>query len=132
VGRVKQENQAEEKKSNAFRQKELPQQIWRTSPCFRAANCWLSVEGDCGADSPHRVVIAFYWLKGLRIVLARQARETRPKWSFREIGARGHGKCRSLWRVVGRHRRQSSLGSLSFDHASLKADHSVIAELHSD
>jgi len=79
-------------------------------------NCWLSVDeireaipltgGDC-----------FLLAKGTSIVL-RDSPRTRPRWTFREIGARANG---NVARCGGGGSPTTIVcGSLSFDRASLK------------
>ena len=79
-------------------------------------NCWLSVEridepipltgGDC-----------FLLARGTSIVL-RDSPRTRPKWTFREIGARANGNVAHCG--GGGAPTTIVCGSLSFDEASLK------------
>ncbi len=79
-------------------------------------NCWLSVEGIpdpiplTGGD-------CFLLARGTSIVL-RDTPRTRPKWSFREIGASANGNVA----LCGGGGAPTTIvcGSLSFDHASLK------------
>src|ERR1700731_4257868 len=79
-------------------------------------NCWLSVEGI-----PDPIPLAggdcFLLAKGTSIVL-RDSPRTRPKWSFREIGAKANGNVA----LCGGGGAPTTFvwGSLSFDRASLK------------
>src|ERR1019366_5462889 len=71
---------------------------------------------DSGADSPHRGD-CFLLARGTSIVL-RDSPRTRPRWSFREIGARA--KSNVAHYGGGGAPTTIVCGSLSFDRASLK------------
>jgi len=107
---VKQKNQTEEKVTTSDK-KMSPTDLAHFAMLSRG-NCWLSVEGIpdpiplTGGD-------CFLVAKGTSIVL-RDSPRTRPRWSFREIGAK------------------ASSNVVQFRSRQLEADHSVIAELHSD
>ena len=111
---VKQENQAEEKVTHSGKE---------TSPADLAhfamlsrGNCWLSVEG-IAEPMPLTGGDCFLLAKGTSIVL-RDSPRTRPKWSFREIGARANGNVAHYG--GGGAPTTIVCGSLSFDHASLR------------
>ena len=111
---VKQENQAEDKVTPSGE---------RTSPTDLAhfamlsrGNCWLSVEG-ISEPIPLTGGDCFLLAKGTSIVL-RDSPRTRPKWTFREIGARANGNVA----LCGGGGAPTTIvcGSFSFDRASLK------------
>jgi AraC-like DNA-binding protein len=79
-------------------------------------NCWLSVEG-VPEPIPLTGGDCFLLARGTSIVL-RDSPETRPKWTFREIGASANGNVA----VCGDGGAPTTIvcGSLSFDRASLK------------
>ncbi len=79
-------------------------------------NCWLSVEG-VPEPIPLTGGDCFLLARGTSIVL-RDSPETRPKWTFREIGASANGNVA----VCGGGGAPTTIvcGSLSFDRASLK------------
>jgi AraC-like DNA-binding protein len=79
-------------------------------------NCWLSVEG-IPEPIPLTGGDCFLLAKGTSIVL-RDSPRTRPKVSFREIGARANGNV--VLYGGGGAPTTIVCGSLSFDHASLK------------
>jgi AraC-like DNA-binding protein len=79
-------------------------------------NCWLSVEGI-----PERIPLTggdcFLLARGTSIVL-RDSPRTRPKWTFREIGAKANGNVAHYG--GGGAPTTIVCGSFSFDRASLK------------
>jgi AraC-like DNA-binding protein len=79
-------------------------------------NCWLSVEG-IEEPIPLTGGDCFLLARGTSIVL-RDSPRTRPKWTFREIGARANGNVA----LCGGGGAPTTIvcGSLSFDEASLK------------
>jgi AraC-like DNA-binding protein len=79
-------------------------------------NCWLSVEG-IEEPIPLTGGDCFLLARGTSIVL-RDSPRTRPKWNFREIGARANGNVA----LCGGGGAPATVvcGSLSFDEASLK------------
>jgi AraC-like DNA-binding protein len=79
-------------------------------------NCWLSVEG-IEEPIPLTGGDCFLLARGTSIVLRDNPR-TRPKWTFREIGARANGNVA----LCGGGGAPTTIvcGSLSFDEASLK------------
>src|SRR3984893_4785566 len=79
-------------------------------------NCWLSVEGIL-EPIPLTGGDCFLLAKGTSIVL-RDSPRTRPRWTFREIGARANGNV--AFYGGGGAPTTIVCGSLSFDHASLK------------
>ena len=79
-------------------------------------NCWLSVEG-IPEPIPLTGGDCFVLARGTSIVL-RDSPRTRPKWSFREIGARAN--CNVAHYGGGGAPTTIVCGSLSFDRASLK------------
>src|ERR1700740_3726063 len=111
---VKQENQTEEKITTSDK-KMSPTDLAHFAMLSRG-NCWLSVEGIpdpiplTGGD-------CFLLAKGTSIVL-RDSPRTRPRWSFREIGAKANGNVA----LCGGGGAPTTLvrGSLSFDRASLR------------
>ena len=111
---VKQENQAEDKVTPSGE---------RTSPTDLAhfamlsrGNCWLSVAG-ISEPIPLTGGDCFLLAKGTSIVL-RDSPRTRPKWTFREIGATANGNVA----LCGGGGAPTTIvcGSFSFDRASLK------------
>jgi AraC-like DNA-binding protein len=79
-------------------------------------NCWLSVEGFA-EPIPLNGGDCFLLAKGTSIVL-RDSPRTRPRWSFREIGAKANGNVA----LCGGGGAPTTIvcGSLSFDRASLR------------
>jgi Cupin len=79
-------------------------------------NCWLSVEG-IAEPIPLTGGDCFLLAKGTSIVL-RDSLRTRPRWSFREIGAKANGNVA----LCGGGGAPTTIvcGSLSFDRASLR------------
>jgi AraC-like DNA-binding protein len=80
-------------------------------------NCWLSVDG-IPEPIPLTGGDCFLLAKGTSIIL-RDSPRTRPRWTFREIGARANG---NVARCGGGGSPTTIVcGSLSFDRASLKS-----------
>ncbi len=111
---VKQENQAEEKVTPSDR-KMAPTDLAHFAMVSRG-NCWLSVDG-IAEPIPLTGGDCFLLAKGTSIVL-RDSLRTRPKWSFREIGAKANGNVA----LCGGGGAPTTIvcGSLSFDRASLR------------
>src|SRR3954466_15958722 len=111
---VTQENQTEEKVTPSDK-KMAPTDLAHFAMLSRG-NCWLSVEG-IPESIPLTGGDCFLLARGTSIVL-RDSPRTRPKWSFREIGAKANNN------VVhcggGGAPTTIVCGSLSFDRASLK------------
>ena len=111
---VKQENQTEEKVTPSDK-KMSPTDLAHFAMLSRG-NCWLSVEGIpdpiplTGGD-------CFLVAKGTSIVL-RDSPRTRPRWSFREIGAKANSNVAHCG--GGGAPTTIVCGSFSFDRASLK------------
>jgi AraC-like DNA-binding protein len=103
------------RKSHAFRQKDFPNRLAHFAMLSRG-NCWLSVEG-IPEPIPLTGGDCFLLAKGTSIVL-RDSPRTRPKWSFREIGAKANGNV--VLYGGGGAPTTIVCGSLSFDRASLK------------
>src|SRR5207244_11227488 len=82
----------------------------------RRGSCWLGVEGSA-EPIPLSGGDCFLLAKGTSIVL-RDSPRTRPRWSFREIGAKANGNVA----LCGGGGAPTTIvcGSLSFDRASLK------------
>src|SRR4029077_17650719 len=110
---VKQENQAEENVTPPDK-KMSPTDLAHFAMLSRG-NCWLSVEG-IAEPIPLTGGDCFLLAKGTSIVL-RDSPRTRPRWSFREIGA----KAQSNVAHYGGGGAPTTIvcGSLSFDRASL-------------
>jgi len=123
---VKQEKQTEEKVTPSDK-KILPTDLAHFAMLSRG-NCWLSVEG-IPEPIPLTGGDCFLLARGTSIVL-RDSPRTRPRWSFREIGAKANKQCRSLWRWW--RTDDNRLWVLEFRSRQPEADHSVNAELHSD
>jgi len=79
-------------------------------------NCWLSVEG-IPEPIPLTGGDCFLLARGTSIVL-RDSPRTRPRWSFREMGAKAHSNVAHCG--GGGAPTTIVCGSLSFDRASLK------------
>ena len=79
-------------------------------------NCWLSVEG-IPEPIPLTGGDCFLLARGTSIVL-RDSPRTRPRWSFREIGAKANGNVAHYG--GGGAPTTIVCGSFSFDRASLK------------
>ena len=111
---IEQENQAEEKVTPSGK-KLAPADLAHFAMLSRG-NCWLSVEG-IPEPIPLTGGDCFLLAKGTSIVL-RDSPRTRPKWTFREIGARANGNVA----LCGGGGAPTTIvcGSLSFDRASLK------------
>ena len=111
---VKQENQAEERVTHSGKETS-PTDLAHFAMLSRG-NCWLSVEG-IAEPMPLTGGDCFLLAKGTSIIL-RDSLRTRPKWSFREIGARANGNVA----LCGGGGAPTTIvcGSLSFDHASVK------------
>src|SRR4051794_23517257 len=85
---VKQDNQAEEEVTPSG--KKMPPTDLAHFAMLSRGNCWLSVEG-IAEPIPLAGGDCFLLAKGTSIVL-RDSPRTRPKWTFREIGAGANGK----------------------------------------
>lgn len=112
---VKQENQTEEKVAPSDK-KMSPTDLAHFAMLSRG-NCWLSVEG-VPEPIPLTGGDCFLLAKGTSIVL-RDSPRTRPRWSFREIGAKANGNVA----LCGGGGAPTTIvcGSLSFDRASLRS-----------
>src|SRR6202046_4812512 len=111
---LKQENQVEEKVTPSGK-KTSPTDLAHFAMLSRG-NCWLSVEG-IPEPIPLTGGDCFLLARGTSIIL-RDSPRTRPRWSFRESGAKANGN-------VAHHGGGGApttivCGSLSFDRASLK------------
>ena len=109
-----QENQTDEKVTPSG--KKMPPTDLAHFAMLSRGNCWLSVEG-IPEPIPLTGGDCFLLAKGTSIVL-RDSPRTRPRWSFREVGASANGNvahCGS-----GGAPTTIVCGSLSFDRASLK------------
>ncbi|MGA8290459.1 MAG: AraC family transcriptional regulator [Acidobacteriaceae bacterium] len=111
---VRQEKQTEEKVTPAGK-KISPTDLAHFAMVSRG-NCWLSVEG-IPEPIPLTGGDCFLLARGTSIVL-RDSPRTRPRWSFREIGARA--KSNVAHYGGGGAPTTIVCGSLSFDRASLK------------
>jgi AraC-like DNA-binding protein len=111
---VKQENEAEVQVTPSGK-KMRPADLAHFAMLSRG-NCWLSVEG-IEEPIPLTGGDCFLLARGTSIIL-RDSPRTRPKWSFREIGARANGNVA----LCGGGGAPTTIvcGSLSFDRASLK------------
>ena len=111
---VKQENQTEEKVTPSG-EKNSTTDLAHFAMLSRG-NCWLSVEG-IAEPIPLTGGDCFLLAKGTSIVL-RDSPRTRPRWSFREIGAKANGNVA----LCGGGGAPTTIvcGSLSFDRASLR------------
>src|SRR5436305_5869766 len=109
-----QEKQAEEKVTPSDK-KMSPTDLAHFAMLSRG-NCWLSVEG-IEEPIPLTGGDCFLLARGTSIVL-RDSPRTRPKWTFREIGARANGNVA----LCGGGGPPTTIvcGSLSFDRAGLK------------
>src|SRR5258708_34036336 len=110
---VKQENQTEEKVAPSDK-KMSPTDLAHFAMLSRG-NCWLSVEG-IAEPIPLTGGDCFLLAKGTSIVL-RDSPRTRPRWSFREIGAKANGNVA----LCGGGGATTTIlcGYLRFDRASL-------------
>ena len=111
---IEQENQAAEKVTPSG--KKMPPTDLAHFAMLSRGNCWLSVVG-IPEPIPLTGGDCFLLAKGTSIVL-RDSPRTRPKWSFREIGAKANGNVA----LCGGGGTPTTIvcGSLSFDRASLK------------
>lgn len=111
---VRQENQSEEEVTSSG--KKVPPSDFAHFAMLSRGNCWLSVEGN-----PEPVPLTggdcFLVAKGTSIVL-RDSLRTRPRSTFREIGAKANGNV--VLHGGGGAPTTIVCGSLSFDRASLK------------
>ncbi len=109
---VKQENEAKVKPSS----KKMPPADLAHFAMLSRGSCWLSVEG-IEEPIPLTGGDCFLLARGTSIVLRDRPR-TRPKWTFREIGAKANGNVA----LCGGGGAPTTIvcGSLSFDRASLK------------
>jgi AraC-like DNA-binding protein len=103
------------RKSHAFRQEKFTTDLAHFAMLSRG-NCWLSVEG-IAEPIPLAGGDCFLLAKGTSIVL-RDSPRTRPRWSFREIGAKANSNVAHYG--GGGSPTTIVRGSLSFDRASLK------------
>lgn len=111
---VKQENEPEEDVT-PLGKKTLPTDLAHFAVLSRG-NCWLSVKG-VPEPIPLTGGDCFLLARGTSIVL-RDSPRTRPRWSFREIGASANGNVA----LCGGGGAPTTIvcGSLSFDRAGLK------------
>lgn len=110
-----QERQTEEKATPSGK-KDSPTDLAHFAMLARG-NCWLSVEG-IPEPIPLTGGDCFLLARGTSIVL-RDSPRTRPKWSFREIGAKANNN--NVAHCGGGGAPTTIVcGSLSFDRASLK------------
>ena len=111
---VKQENEAEVQVTPSS--KKMPPADLAHFAMLSRGNCWLSVEG-IEEPIPLTGGDCFLLARGTSIVL-RDSPRTRPKWTFREVGARANGNVA----LCGGGGAPTTIvcGSLSFDRASLK------------
>src|SRR5579862_8125877 len=111
---IKQENLTEEKFTPA--DKKMPPTDLAHFAMLSRGNCWLSVEG-IPEPIPLTGGDCFLLARGTSFVL-RDSTRTRPRWTFREIGAKANGN------VVhcggGGAPTTIVCGSFSFDRASLR------------
>ena len=111
---VKQEKQAKETVTPSG--KELAPTDLAHFAMLARGNCWLSVEG-IPEPMPLTGGDCFLLARGTSIVL-RDSLRTRPRWSFREIGAKANNNVAHYG--GGGAPTTIICGSFSFDHASLK------------
>src|ERR1700731_643386 len=111
---VKQEEQTEDKVTPS--DEKMPPTDLAHFVMLSRGNCWLSVEG-IPEPIPLTGGDCFLLAKGASIVL-RDSPRTRPRWSFREIGAKANGNVA----LCGGGGAPTTIvcGSLSFDRASLR------------
>src|ERR1700693_3565216 len=109
-----QEKQTEEKVTSSGK-KTSPTDLAHFAMLSRG-NCWLSVEG-IPEPIPLTGGDCFLLARGTSIVL-RDSPRTRPRWSFREIGAKANSNVAHYG--GGGAPTTIVCGSLSFDRASLK------------
>jgi Cupin len=111
---VKQENQTEDEVTPSG--KKMPPTDLAHFAMLSRGNCWLSVEG-VSEPIPLTGGDCYLVAKGTSIVL-RDSPRTRPRWTFREIGAKANGNV--AFYGGGGAPTTIVCGSLSFDRASLK------------
>ena len=111
---VMQEKQTKEKVTPS--EKTMPATDLAHFAMLSRGNCWLSVEG-IPEPIPLTGGDCFLLARGTSIVL-RDSPRTRPRWSFREIGAKANGNVALCG--GGGARTTIVCGSLSFDRARLK------------
>ncbi|HXO33139.1 MAG TPA: cupin domain-containing protein, partial [Candidatus Acidoferrales bacterium] len=111
---VKQEKQTEEKVTPSDK-KISPTDLAHFAMLSRG-NCWLSVQG-IPEPIPLTGGDCFLLARGTSIVL-RDSPRTRPRWSFREIGAKANNNVAHYG--GGGAPTTIVCGSLSFDRASVK------------
>src|SRR6202158_2407817 len=111
---IKQENQTEEKVTPSDK-KMSPTELALFAMLSRVT-CWLSVEG-IAEPIPLTGGDCFLLAKGTSIVL-RDSPRTRPRGSFREIGAKANGNVALCG--GGGATKTIVCGSLSFDRTSVK------------
>jgi hypothetical protein len=111
---MKQENQTKEEVTSSG--KKVPPSDLAHFAMLSRGNCWLSVDG-IPESIPLTGGDCFLVAKGTSIVL-RDSPRTRPRWTFREIGAKANGNVA----LCGGGGAPTTIicGSLSFDRASLK------------
>ena len=109
-----QENQTEEKVTSSG--KKIPPTDLAHFAMLSRGNCWLSVEG-IPEPIPLTGGDCFLLARGTSIVL-RDSPRTRPRWSFREIGAMANSNVAHYG--GGGAPTTIVCGSLSFDRASVK------------
>lgn len=111
---VKQDNESAERVMPSG--KKMPPTDLAHFAMLSRGSCWLSVEG-VAEPIPLTGGDCFLLAKGTSIVL-RDSPRTRPRWSFREIGASANGNVA----LCGGGGAPTTIvcGSLSFDRASLK------------
>ncbi len=111
---IKQENEAEVQVTPSS--KKMPPADLAHFAMLSRGNCWLSVEG-IEESIPLTGGDCFLLARGTSIVL-RDSPRTRPKWTFREIGAKANGNVA----LCGGGGAPTTIvcGSLSFDRATLK------------
>jgi AraC-like DNA-binding protein len=112
---VRQENQREEEEVTSSGKKVPPSDLAHFAMLSRG-NCWLSVDG-IPEPIPLTGGDCFLVAKGTSIVL-RDSPRTRPRSTFREIGAKANGNV--VLHGGGGAPTTIVCGSLSFDRASLK------------
>jgi AraC-like DNA-binding protein len=111
---VKQEKQTEDQVTPS--DKKMPPTDLAHFAMLSRGNCWLSVEG-IPKPIPLTGGDCFLLARGTSIVL-RDSPRTRPKWSFREIGAKANNNVAHYG--GGGAPTTIVCGSFSFDRASLK------------
>jgi AraC-like DNA-binding protein len=111
---MRQENRAEEEVTSSG--KKAPPSDLAHFAMLSRGNCWLSVDG-IPEPIPLTGGDCFLVSKGTSITL-RDSPRTRPRWTFREIGAKANGNVA----LCGGGGAPTTIvcGSLSFDRASLK------------